>query len=313
MMNMLFWIDRPESLHPDKDTSLAFMREAQARGHQIYYLSSHGVTVSDGQVRFHVHKVSVNKYWALDVSEEGTVLTDDDVDVVVIRKDPPFDEDYLRQTWLLDLVGAKVFVSNHPTGVRTVNEKIWVSQFTDLCPQTRISSFKEDYENFLHEHKLVVLKPYDSFGGQGVCVVDRDDWNKNALFELLSQGGRKPVVMQEFLSESQKGDKRVLLLDGEVLGAVLRKHSSGDHRNNFMAGGHALPCEVTAREQQAIAVLRPHLKALGLHFVGLDFIGERLIEVNVTSPTCLREMNHLYQQKLESQVIDFFEKQARIL
>ncbi len=308
MKTYVFWIDSPESLHPRKDTGLAFMKEAQNRGYPVYYLSSNGLSVVGGQLLFGVQHVVVSENWTLDVDRETISLTANEVDVLVIRKDPPFDETYLRNTWLLDIVQDKVLVSNNSTGIRTVNEKLWVTQLSDLTPQTLVTSSLQAYSHFLEKNTRVVLKPYDSFGGQGVCVVDRLDVNRKTLFELLSRAGTRPVIVQEYLEAAKEGDKRVLLLNGDILGAVLRKNTSGDPRNNLMAGGEALSCGVSDGENYIVEQLKPYMQHLGLHFVGLDFIGDKLIEVNVTSPTCLREMNRLNGTSLETKVLDFWDQ-----
>ncbi|OED35382.1 hypothetical protein AB834_04645 [PVC group bacterium (ex Bugula neritina AB1)] len=306
-MNYVFWIDDPLLLNPLKDTSLALMKEVSFRGDKVYALIPKGLSVLDGVVRFRVQPVNVTDEWAVEVDSREVCFTDEDVDFFVIRKDPPFDEDYLCQTWLLDLLEKKVCVTNNPSGLRSVNEKIWVNQFKDLTPKTLITSSLEDYMSFLAEHKFVVLKPYNGFGGQGVTFIHHEDKNAKVLFEYSSYQGERLVVVQKFLKKAPEGDKRVLLLNGEILQSVLRKNEQGDYRHNFMAGGSAFACDVTAKEKDAIDQLRPFLKSQGLHFVGLDFIGEYLIEVNVTSPTCLREMNLLYDTKLEVNVVDFFE------
>ena len=211
-------------------------------------------------------------------------------------------------TWLLERASKNVKVINSPTGIRTVNEKIWATQFTSLIPDTVISRKIEDFNDFLNQQKEIIIKPTDGFGGSGVFKISKDAPNKNVSFEVLSEKGRKEVIMQQYIPEASIGDKRILLLNGEPLGAVLRVHGKDDHRNNFYAGGRPEPCEITDRDMEIIEELKPHLIELGLYFVGIDMLGDYLIEVNVTSPTCLQEMNRLYGKKLHHEVIEFAEK-----
>ena len=243
--------------------------------------------------------------------KQNLVLHQKDVQAVFIRKDPPFDALYLQQMWLLDLISDQVFVTNASSGIRAVNEKIWVSQFPEWTPRTLLTSSKQKYLSFLEEHTKIIIKPTSGFGGQGVFKVSHGDNNAAVIFEMLTHNESDYVVVQEYIAAAEIGDKRVLLLNGDVLGSVLRVQEGADHRNNFFAGGKAHAVSLTEREALIIKNLKPKLLDLGLHFVGLDFIGETLIEVNVTSPTCLREMNQLYDSCLEQSVIDFVEQNVQ--
>ena len=307
-MNFLFLMDPLETVKLHTDTSYIFMRGAHQRGHKVFFLPSGGITLKNGQVFFKCTQVVPNddEKFHFDIIEE-TVLSDDDADALFIRTDPPFDDEYLMNTWLLDRAAEKVVVVNNPSAVRTVNEKVWATQFTDLIPRTVVSRHLEDFREFLAEEKQIIIKPTDGFGGAGVFKISEDGSNKNVSFEVISERGKKEVIMQQYIPEAHIGDKRLLLLNGELLGAVLRVHGEDDHRNNFYAGGSAVACEVTERDREVISVLKPHLQKMGLYFVGIDMIGDYLIEVNVTSPTCLQEMNRLYKCQLELKVIEFTE------
>ena len=239
------------------------------------------------------------------------LLSESDVDAVMIRLDPPFDSGYLHLTWMLDRLHSRVFVMNRSQGIRTVNEKLWALQFKDLIPPTLVTSDHAQFKDFLASHQTCVIKPSDSYGGHGVFKLSIEDPNLNAAFELLSENGQKPVICQRYIPEAKIGDKRILLLDGEPLGAVLRVHSKDDHRNNFFAGGKAEATEITKREYEIIELLKPKLRELGLFFVGIDVIGDYLIEVNVTSPTCLQEMDRLYGKSHAKDVIQFVEVQKK--
>lgn len=310
-MKMTFLMDPLGSVKPAKDTTYRFMLGAARRGHDVYFVPSAGVSLADGEVVFDAVSVTPREDPEHPFIEHGPIaLTGSQVDAVFIRTDPPFDAIYLMHTWLLDHLPPHVFVMNDPAAVRTVNEKVWALQFTTLVPPSLVAAEIARIERFLDAHRSIVVKPTDGYGGEGVFIVRAGDKNARVIFETLTEKGRVPVIAQLFIPESEVGDKRILLLDGEPLGAVLRVHSEADHRNNFFAGGTACPVELDARDRVIIDTLRPHLLALGLHFVGIDVIGKYLIEVNVTSPTCLQEMNQLYGLQLEDRVIEFVERQV---
>jgi len=311
-MNYIFLMDPLQSVIVKKDTSLALMVGAHRKGHDVYFLPDGGIIVKNGKLQFHVLKVTPQYDPQQPFGEQGTViLSQDDVHVVFIRTDPPFDEKYLHNTWLLDLLPKHIPVINAPEGIRTVNEKIWASRFTSIIPRTLIGSKRDELLSFLEEEKNIIAKPTDSYGGQSVFHIKLDGRNTNVILETLTQNWQRDIILQEYVPAAQEGDKRILLLDGEPLGAVLRRHSEDDHRNNFFSGGVPLAVEINGRDREIIGLLKPELQKLGLYFVGIDIIGDYLIEVNVTSPTCLQEMNRLYDSQLEDNVIDFSEKLVR--
>ncbi len=315
-MNILFLMNPLETVIMDKDTSFILMMGAKRRGHRVFFLPPGGVTLQAGgggqpkrKFWFQVTEVTPQQDPQRPfILGESVTLTDAQVDAVFIRTDPPFDEDYLMHTWLLDLLPERVKVINRPAGIRAVNEKIWLTRFADLIPPTIISRDKGVLRDFARQYKHVIAKPTDGFGGKSVFNLRMDDVNLNVALETLTGHGRKEIILQPFIPEAGKGDKRILLLNGDPLGAVLRVHGKDDHRNNFFAGGRPQSTTITPDDQVIIDALRPHLRALGLSFVGIDILGTYLIEVNVTSPTCLQEMNRLYQQRLEDQVIAFVEE-----
>ncbi|MDH3584482.1 MAG: glutathione synthase [Phycisphaerae bacterium] len=312
-MNFLFLMDPLETVAVSKDTSFIFMVGAHRRGHEVFYLPSGGISIDHGQPVFDV--VSVVPDPELGAAPAGPFqrgaarsLQVGEVDAIFIRSDPPFDQQYLMNTWLLDHVPARVPVINSPAGVRTVNEKVWSVQFTELMPPTVITRSHRRFEDFRADQGRVIAKPTDGKGGEGVFLIDPGDKNAAVIFETLSHNGRREVMVQAYLPQATEGDKRIILLDGEPIGALLRLHSKDDHRNNFFAGGKPLPVELNARDLQIVAELKPHFKRLGLHFVGIDIIGDCLIEVNVTSPTCVQEINRLYDVRLEEQVVEYVER-----
>ena len=299
-------MDPLETVKIEKDTSFILMLGAYRRGHRVYYLPEGGMTLKDGKVYFRV--VSVVPQDVVNcpfIKKEMQELSSDEVGAVFVRSDPPFDETYLMNTWLLERLPAKIPVINRPAGIRTVNEKLWATQFVSITPKTIVSRDKNDLTGFLKSEKDVIAKPTDGFGGASVFRVRKGDPNANVILETVSRRWTKDIILQKYIPAAQKGDKRILLLNGEPLGAVLRVHAKGEHRNNFFAGGTPAKTTITANDKKIIRILKPELKKLGLYFVGIDIIGRYLIEVNVTSPTCLREMNRLYNKNLEYPIIEF--------
>jgi glutathione synthase len=308
-MKFIFLMDPLETVVMNKDTSFILMLGAHISGHEVYFLSNGGIIFQEGRFRFHVTQVVPQRVANKPFIVKGKkVLTDQDVDALFIRTDPPFDNQYLFNTWILDRLASRVPIINHPSGVRTVNEKLWATQFSSLVPPTLVGRNKQDLLAFIGKHRKVVAKPSNGFGGQSVFVIKKGDTNTNVILETLTNGSRVDIILQKYLPASQVGDKRIILLNGEPLGAVLRVHAKGEHRNNFFAGGKPQKAQVTKKDLEIINILKPHLQKLGLYFVGIDIIGNRLIEVNVTSPTCLQEINHLNRERLELKVIDFVEK-----
>jgi glutathione synthase len=308
-MNYVFLMDPLEKISAEKDTTLALMVGAHRKGHKVYFLPNGGMVRNAGVLQFHVREVTpqLNKKQPF-IDHGPAVLTQDHVHVVFIRTDPPFAERYLHNTWLLDLLPGHIPVINAPAGIRTVNEKIWATQFTSLIPKTMIGCDQIELLDFIKKYKETIAKPTDGFGGQSVFHIHPNQRNTRVILETLTKNWNKDIIVQQYVPQAQDGDKRILVLDGEPLGAVLRRHAEDDHRNNFFAGGKPEATDITKRDEEIIDVLKPHLKKLGLYFVGIDIIGDYLIEVNVTSPTCLREMNDLYKEHLENKVIEFSEK-----
>ena len=308
-MKFLFLMDPLESIIFEKDTTFMMMLGAHARGHEVYYLPKDGISLVEGKVFFHVTKVIPQAIVHQPFKEEHSArLSQDEIHAVFVRTDPPVDDQYFMNTLLLDHLPKDIVVINSPSGIRTVNEKVWASQFKKITPPTIISANKNDLLAFITKHKNVIAKPTNSFGGQSVFHIENGNTNSKVILETLTDRYDKAIIIQKYIPEAKNGDKRILLLNGNILGAVLRMHEEGEHRNNFYAGGKPMPTKITANDKKIINILKPHLQKLGLYFVGIDILGDYLIEVNVTSPTCLQEMNRLYNVRLEEKVIDFVEK-----
>ncbi len=305
-MNFVFLMDPLHTVIMEKDTSFILMLGAHRKGHKVYACHNGGLTQKNGKLHFTCTEVTPQQVAEQPfIQHEMATLTEDSIDAVFIRNDPPFDAQYLFNTWLLDLLPERILVMNSPNGIRTTNEKIWVTQFSSLIPRTLITRNKADILAFLSEEKEIVTKPINGYGGQGIFRIREGDTNIGVIIETLTHNGAQDIILQQCLPEASQGDKRILLLNGDPLGAVLRVHAKDEHRNNFFAGGKPMPAEITKRDEAIIQILKPHLQKLGLHFVGIDVIGDHLIEVNVTSPTCLQEINRLNNGRLEDTVIDF--------
>lgn len=305
-MKTVFIADPAESFIIKKDTTHALMNECFRRNHTVYHALPNQISTSGQNLIIEASEYEVSDTH-LTRKGDAIPLSQNDIGTIFIRTDPPFDASYLSTTWLLSNFKSQIPIINNPDGIRSVNEKIWVSQFTEFVPTTLISSSKTQLNKFIGTHEKCIAKPLNGYGGSGIFILDKNDPNKNVILESVSRNYTDAIILQEYLEEAKIGDKRVLLLNGDILGATLRVHNASDHRNNFFAGGSAKKADITAKERHIIEQMKPYLRELGLYFVGLDFIGERLIEVNVTSPTCLKEINALNHCQLEVDIIDFVE------
>ncbi|NQY73174.1 MAG: glutathione synthase [Candidatus Margulisbacteria bacterium] len=306
-MNIVFILDPLDTIIPQKDTSFALMISAKKKGHSLFHVQDTDLIFKDGHLEFLVTPVDIDLSMTPPFKQDPLiVMTEKDVDVVFMRQNPPFGLNYLHCTWLLDQL-SQTAVVNTPSGVRSVNEKLWALQFQDIVPKTVVSGKINVLTSFLNEEKDIILKPVNAFGGQGIFRVKETDANRNVIFETLTQNESQPVIVQEYLPDAQNGDKRILLLNGDPLGAILRVHGPDDHRNNFFAGGAPQQTNITDTDMAIIDRIKPDLQRLGLYFVGIDIIGGKLIEVNVTSPTCICEMAPYYDEDLPEKVIEFSE------
>ena len=306
-------MDPFEQIRSDTDTSFALMIEAAARGHAVYHVAPNTVGYADGGCVLEGRRAHPER-GASAPGRLGAVESRPAADfhVIWVRTDPPFDAGYLHATQLLALAeAAGTLVVNRPAGLQAANEHLYSLRFPALGPPSVVTADTGRIHAFCAEQGgRVVLKPVDGHGGKGVVVLDGEDRNRHALVDLLTGGGRIPAQAQAYLPEAREGDKRVLLLAGEVLGAVNRVPADDDHRGNVHVGGTAEPTELTAEELAVCAELSPPLVADGLWFVGIDLIGGRLTEVNVTSPTCLQEMQWFSGEDLAGRVWDWAEMRA---
>ncbi|MBX3483592.1 glutathione synthase [Phenylobacterium sp.] len=279
-------MDPIEGINIEGDTTFLMMETAQARGHSLFVYLTDSLALEDGRVFARGRDVSVNRVKG-DHFKAGPVrrveLTE--FDVALMRQDPPFDMHYIDATFFLEAVHPKVLVVNNPREVRSAPEKLFVTQFPQLQPPTLITNDREAIREFRERHGDIVLKPLNGKGGSGVTRHLKDDPNLSALLEIHAELGREPVIVQKFLPSVTRGDKRILLVDGEPVGAINRVPAKGQIRSNMAVGGTPEPVELSARDREICATIGPELKARGLIFVGIDVIGDHLTEINVTSPT----------------------------
>ena len=270
------------------DSTFALMLKAQERGHKLYHYLADALTYQDGRLYAGAHEVSVKAVQGEHFSLGPFTILDlgRDVDVVLMRQDPPFDLGYITATHLLERIQDETLVVNDPAAVRNSPEKVWVLDFAQYMPPTVLTRSLGVAREFLQKHGDAVLKPLHGNAGKAVFKIGRDGANLAPLMELFNATYREPHVLQAFVPEVAQGDKRIVLIDGEVAGAINRRPGSGEIRSNLAAGGTAEASELTDTEREICAALGPELKRRGLLFVGIDVIGGRwLTEINVTSPT----------------------------
>jgi len=276
----------------DTDSSFLMMLNAQERGHSLWVYSPDHLSLENGRVRARVQAVTVRpvKGDHATIGPHMTLDLAEDIDVVLMRQDPPFDMAYITATHFLDAVHPATLVVNDPTEVRNAPEKLFVTEFPGVQPPTLISGDPEAIRDFQDRHGDIVLKPLYGGGGSGVVRLLKGDPNLDALLELHAMIGREPVIAQAFIPAVSKGDKRILLVDGQPVGAINRVPATGQVRSNLARGGRAEAVELTARDLELCAIIGPELQRRGLLFVGVDVIGDYLTEINVTSPTGAQQL-----------------------
>jgi len=286
-------MDPIESITPYKDTTLAMMLAAQARGWTLWYLQQSDLYMRDGKAcatRTRVSVVDDNDNWFEKFETVDAQLAE--LDIVLMRKDPPFNMDYIYSTYLLERAEADgVLVSNKPSSLRDVNEKLYTAWFSEHCPPTLVTMREQQVREFLDEHGDIVVKPLDGMGGESIFRLQAGNPNTSVVLELMTRRGTRQIMAQRYLPEIVDGDKRVLVVNGKpVEYALARVPSQGETRGNLAAGGRGVPEPLTDADRRTIEALSPALLAKDLLFVGVDIIGTRITEINVTSPTCVREL-----------------------
>ncbi len=308
----IFIIDPPERLDPPTDTSLALMREAVRRGCRVSWCTLANLRLENGRPRARVKE-------AMFASGEELFRSGGEMDCdlsrasyLFMRKDPPVDSAYLHATLILDRLSPEVVQVNPAQALRDHCEKLIPTRFADLAPENVMTNCGAELDRFLEQVGHIVLKPVEECSGRGIFTLVPDDPNRRSLFEQVTRGGTRFIQAQRFLPEISAGDKRVLLLGGEILGWVRRVPSSGDFRSNVNAGARCEPCELTESDRRICARIGPWLNERGIHLAGIDIVGEYVLEVNITSPSCLREINALTGLRLEEKILDYLERVRRI-
>ena len=308
-----FLMDPLPRIAIDKDTTFVFMLEAQSRGHEIFFIAAHDLSIDRTVPQAQLHPVSVQRRQGDHFTLGAPVRNHLDwLDVLFLRKDPPFDISFFFDTQIASLVDRRrTLLINDPRGLREANEKLYALNFPELVPESLVTSDLSLLRSFLADvGGEMIVKPLDGAGGAGVLHVQRSDRNLNALLELATSYGTRLTMAQRYLPEVRTGDKRIVVIDGEPRGALLRVPREDEHRSNLHVGGAAVASEITPRDREICARLAPRLKADGLVFVGLDVIGDFLTEVNVTSPTGVQEINALSGTHLQGEMLDWVERHA---
>ena len=300
-------MDPIEAIKPQKDSSLAMLLAAQKRGWQLYYMQQHDLSVRDGKLHLRAQRVSVKddpEYWfELDEPEQ---IAASELDVILMRKDPPFDMQYIHSTYLLELAEAEgVLVVNKPQTLRDANEKLFTAWFPQCCPPTLVSRNMDQLRDFYNEHGDIIIKPLEGMGGASIFRLKQGDPNVSVALETLTQQGGQYIMAQRFIPEITAGDKRILLVNGEPMPfALARIPAKGETRGNLAAGGRGEGVPLSERDRWICAQVGPTLKQKGLLFVGLDVIGDYLTEINVTSPTCIRELDRQFNLDIGGALMD---------
>ena len=308
-LDVAIQMDHISSIDIDADSTFMLALEAQARGHALFHYEPSDLAFRDGTLHARIQPLEVRRqtgdHFSLGPARDIDLA---DVDIVLMRQDPPFDLAYVTATHLLEHIHPATLVVNDPAEVRNAPEKLFVTRFPGVLPETLITADRTRIAAFRHEFEDIILKPLFGNGGADVFHIRPDDENFNALLDMFADKYREPVIAQRYLPEVRSGDKRIILVDGEPAGAVARMPADGDARANFHAGGQARKTELTEREREICATIGPALRERGLIFVGIDVIGDYLTEINVTSPTGIQEINRLDGIAIEGRIWDAIEE-----
>ena len=299
-------MDPIEHIKIVKDSSFAMMLAAQRSGWELHYMNQHHLYSDGGSTRAQTQTLTVQddaESWFNVISSQDIALSE--LDAVLMRKDPPFDIEYITTTWLLDSAErAGTLVVNKPASLRDANEKLFITCFPQCCVPMLVSSDPARIRQFVAQYQDVILKPLDSMGGHSIFRVQPDYQNLSVILELMTIGGRKTIMAQRFIPEITLGDKRILLIDGDpVPYALARVPAAGETRGNLVAGATGVGMPLTERDHWICAQVSPVLREMGILFAGLDVIGDYLTEINITSPTCIRELDQQYDLDIGGQLI----------
>ncbi|MCL4112675.1 UNVERIFIED_CONTAM: hypothetical protein GTU68_052122 [Idotea baltica] len=299
-----------------KDSSLALLLAAQSRRWSIFYMEQKDLYQNQGKAYAKASPIVVfddpNKWFSMEKEQELELSS---FDVILMRKDPPFDNEYIYSTYLLEQAEkAGVLIVNKPQSLRDCNEKFFATLFSQLTPETLISRRPDILKQFAQEQQDIILKPLDGMGGSMIFRHRQGDPNLSVILETLTQMGTQQIMAQAYISEIDKGDKRILMINGEPIPYCLaRIPAQGETRGNLAAGGHGIAQPLTKKDFEIAYTVGPELKARGLIFVGLDVIGEKLTEINITSPTCIREIDAAFNTQISQKLMDEIEHQLTLI
>ena len=314
-MKTLYVMDPLDKINVTGDSTFMLMLEANKRGWKTYCCTPEDLYAENGKAIGTVQHVEVyqeNPYFNVATPEEIEL---GEFQVIWMRKDPPFNMDYIFSTYLLDLVPKSTMVLNDPRAIRNCNEKMFAMFWPDLCPETLVTRRIEQAREWSKKYNRVVIKPWDGNGGRGVLVSSFNDPNFRSMLEILTEEEQQYILVQRYLPEVTEGDKRIILIDGEAVGWMARIPHSSDHRGNMHVGARVANFELSERDKEICQSLKQELKKLRLLFVGIDIIGSHLTEINVTSPTGIQEINKLMGTKIEKiltdQIVKYYEEHNR--
>jgi glutathione synthase len=310
-LKVAFQMDPIERIDIKGDSTFALLLEAQGRGHDVFYYTPADLSLRDGKLMAQGHSLTVedkpgDHYRLAHPRSEDLA----NYDVVQLRQDPPFDMAYITTTHLLERLQPRTLVVNDPAAVRNAPEKVFVLDFLDLMPPTLVTRSLDEIRKFREEHKDIVVKPLYGNGGAAIFRIAEGDTNLNSLIELLGMTFREPIMVQRYLREVRAGDKRIILVDGKVAGAINRVPAADETRSNLHVGGTAEATTLTPREKEICARLGPELNKRGLIFTGIDVIGDYLTEINVTSPTGIRQVKEFGGPDIAAMIWDVVEKKV---
>lgn len=303
-------MDPIESINTKKDSSFAMLLAAQRKNWPIYYMQQSDLYQQDGKVHAQCQILTVEdkpgKWFSTGPAE---IINLAELDVILMRKDPPFDMEYIYTSYLLENVEKTgTLIINKPASLRDANEKLFATEFPQCCTSTLVTRQPNKLREFVNDHADVILKPLDGMGGESIFRVTPKDANLSVIIETMTQHGKKTIMAQKYIPEISKGDKRILLINGEpVPYSLARIPAEGETRGNLAAGGQGIGMPLTEREKWICQQLGPKLKEMGLIFVGIDVIGDYLTEINVTSPTCIRELDSQFDLDIGMQLMDCIE------
>lgn len=309
-LKVAFQMDPMDSIDITGDSSFSLALEAQERGHKIFHYEPKNLSLLQLKPVAKLRSLTVrnitSNHFSLGQQKVADLKTD--IDVILMRQDPPFDMSYITATHILEHVHPHTLVINDPANVRNTPEKLFVTHFEDVMPPTLITSDEEEIFSFRKEFKDIIVKPLFGNGGAGVFHIKPDDENLSSLIELHKTFYREPLMIQEYVPAVRQGDKRIILIDGAPVGAVNRVPAKGEARSNMHVGGKPMKCELTSRDREICEIIGPSLKEKGLLFVGIDVIGNYLTEINVTSPTGVQELSRFEDTNIASLIWDAIEK-----